>query len=325
MDKHQIRTTKYAFPEFDQEIEELESQLEPDVVAESGFKRAVIIDNLPQVGTEKLDKLVGIIRKICSTIGPYKESSFVMPVDPKTNSSLGFAFVEYDNAEDAQKAFEQLNGYKLDKAHIFKVNRYDDFERFDKVPEQYIPPEPRPPPPQIPLRQWLLDTKFLQGAEQFAIRYADETEIHWSSETADKPTPVYERKDWTESYVRWSPYGNYVATFHAQGVILWGGPEFKRLHRFHHPGVKLIDFSPRENYMVTISSQFQSNDNPKDPQCIVVWELSTGRRLRGFPSLGSTQWPAFYCSHDDKYFARLSTDMISVYAALVRYGRKQID
>jgi hypothetical protein len=80
---------------------------EPDIVAENGFKRAIIIDNLPQVGPEKLEKLVGalqqsashffvpshfflgIIKKICSTIGPYKESSFVMPVDPKTNSSLG--------------------------------------------------------------------------------------------------------------------------------------------------------------------------------------------------------------------------------------------
>jgi hypothetical protein len=34
---------------------------EPDVVAETGFKRAVIIDNLPQVGPEKLDKLVGMV------------------------------------------------------------------------------------------------------------------------------------------------------------------------------------------------------------------------------------------------------------------------
>ncbi len=38
--------------------------------------------------------------------------------------------------------------------------------------------------------------------------------------------------------------------------------------RFQHPGVKLLDFSPKENYLVTVSPQFQANDNPKDPQ---VW------------------------------------------------------
>ncbi len=32
-----------------------------------------------------------------------------------------FAFVEYARPEDAEKAFERLNGYKLDNAHIFKV------------------------------------------------------------------------------------------------------------------------------------------------------------------------------------------------------------
>ena len=70
----------------------------------------------------------------------------------------------------------------------------------------------------------------------------------------------------TETYVTWSPYGTYLGTFHAQGVILWGGVTWEKVMKFEHPGVKLLDFSPQEHYLVTVSAQYQQNDNPKDPQ-----------------------------------------------------------
>lgn len=46
--------------------------------------------------------------------------------------------------------------------------------------------------------------------------------------------------------MRWSPQGTYLATFHKQGIALWGAEDFKRLGRFSHTGVSLIDFSPDE-------------------------------------------------------------------------------
>lgn len=51
---------------------------------------------------------------------------------------------------------------------------------------------------------------------------------------------------WTETYVRWSPKGTYLATFHQRGIALWGGEKFKQIQRFSHLGVSLIDFSPCE-------------------------------------------------------------------------------
>ena len=51
---------------------------------------------------------------------------------------------------------------------------------------------------------------------------------------------------WTETYVRWSPQGSYLATFHQKGIALWGGEKFSQIQRFSHPGVQLIDFSPCE-------------------------------------------------------------------------------
>lgn len=58
-----------------------------------------------------------------------------------------------------------------------------------------------------------------------------------------------------------------------------------------------------------------------------MWDLRTGKKLRGFAGAGQTTWPAFLWSsfqfhvssityepgHDDKYIARLGVDMISVY------------
>ena len=59
---------------------------------------------------------------------------------------------------------------------------------------------------------------------------------------------LFRRQNWTETYVRWSPNGNYLATFHKRGIALWGAEKFKQIMRFQHEGVQLIDFSPCEKY-----------------------------------------------------------------------------
>ena len=56
---------------------------------------------------------------------------------------------------------------------------------------------------------------------------------------------MYKRAAWTESFVQWSPYGNYLATVHRQGVVIWGGASWQRLARFSHPGVRL---APRQRH-----------------------------------------------------------------------------
>jgi len=71
--------------------------------------------------------------------------------------------------------------------------------------------------------------------------------------------------------------------------------------------------------LVTFSPQYQENDDPKDPKCIIIWDVRTGAKLRSF--LGSTNangnviWPAFQWSFEDKFFARIGEDLISVYEA----------
>ena len=92
--------------------------------------------------------------------------------------------------------------------------------------------------------------------------------------------------------------------------MLWGGPSWKRLMKINHGGVKLIDFSPCERFLVTWS--------PESDQAaaLIVWDVNTGKQLRAFPGASpdrEMEWPAFQWSHDDAFFARLGDDCIFVY------------
>jgi translation initiation factor 3 subunit B len=84
-----------------------------------------------------------------------------------------------------------------------------------------------------------------RGRDQFVVRYADECEVHWNDAQRAQAEEVYKRSFWTESFVVWSPHGSYLATVHRQGVAIWGGPSFSRLHRFSHPNVRRPCLSAR--------------------------------------------------------------------------------
>ena len=72
-----------------------DDQLEFD----SGFGNIIVVDNLPVVPREKFEKLEGVIRKIYSQIGVIKEDGLRMPIDPETNKTLGYCFIEYNTPQ----------------------------------------------------------------------------------------------------------------------------------------------------------------------------------------------------------------------------------
>ncbi|KAL0003545.1 hypothetical protein SO802_017326 [Lithocarpus litseifolius] len=274
----------------------------------NGFGNIIIVDNLPEVDAKtKKEKLEYVIHRIYSQIGVIKENGLCMPVDPQTQSTLGYCFIEFNTPEEAELAKERTNGYKLDKRHIFAVNMFDDFDTFMEVPDQWAPPEFKPYTPGENLQQWLTDEK---ARDQFVIRAGSDTEF------------------WTESFVQWSPLGTYLATLHRQGAAVWGGAStFNRLKRYAHPQVKLIDFSPGEKYLVTYSSHESSNPCGANMVVINIFDVRTGKVMRGFKGsaddfgIGATggvkgvSWPVFRWAGDkeDKYFARIGKNIISVY------------
>lgn len=244
-----------------------------------------------------------------------------------------YILMELANADEAAQAIRTMDNYAFDKKHHFVVNRFSDIDRLANMDETYVEPEEEPYKQRGHLRSWLADPA---GRDQLAICRADEVQIGWHNRSSN-PEIVHTRTRWTESYVQWSPLGTYLTTFHLQGIALWGGSAWERIMRYPHPGVRLVDFSPDEKYMVTWSPEpIQVPENaPQGPQFfapedegnrVAVWEVRTGHLLRTFPiqqeetmtetgqQVKGFSWPFLKWSGDSKYCAKLTPGkFISVY------------
>merc|ERR1712088_148426 len=143
--------------------------------------------------------------------------------------------------------------------------------------------------------------------DQYAIVYHGGEQVGVYRNALPEAVKEEERPRWTESYIRWSPQGSYMATWDSRGIAIWGGANFGKISRFNHPGVQYIDFSPGEKYLVT----FSPNQARGTEGSVIIWEARTGMEKRSFTA---DRWPVFKWSHDDKYFARMSGDgVLSIY------------
>ncbi|XP_023372296.1 eukaryotic translation initiation factor 3 subunit B [Otolemur garnettii] len=268
-----------------------------------GIDSVIVVDNVPQVGPDRLDKLKNVIHKIFSKFGKIT-NDFYPEEDGKTK---GYIFLEYASPAHAVDAVKNADGYKLDKQHTFRVNLFTDFDKYMTISDEWDIPEKQPFKDLGNLRYWLEEA---ECRDQYSVIFesGDRTSIFWND--VKDPVSIEERARWTETYVRWSPKGTYLATFHQRGIALWGGEKFKQIQRFSHQGVQLIDFSPCERYLVTFSPLMDTQD---DPQAIIIWDILTGHKKRGFHCESSAHWPIFKWSHDGKFFARMTLDTLSIY------------
>merc|ERR1711962_1368713 len=264
----------------------------------------IIVDNIPVVGPDRLDKLKNIIRKVFSKFGNVVNEYY----PEKDGKTTGYIFLEFSHASDAANAVKTANGYKLDKSHTFVVNAFSDFDKFKNIAEDYVVPEARDYKDTGNLCSWCLDP---DSNDQYCVIHAAGEKVVILQNNQTSPSLIQKRDMWTDTYIMWSPEGSYLATFHRQGIALWGGPDFGRLHRFNHTNVQLIDFSPGEKYVVTYSPV---QDNAQDPSAIIIWEIKSGAKKRGFVA-GGGQWPVFKWSPDGKFVARSTNDALSVYEA----------
>ena len=133
-----------------------EDEMEEEPQLDTSMKHAIIVDGLPVVEMAKRDKLLNVVRKFFSQVGTIIENGLEMPFD-EAGKSLGFAFIEFESEQQAAAAITKANGYKLDKAHTFIVNSFEDHAKYMAVPDEEVEFEPPPYVPKESLLHWLED------------------------------------------------------------------------------------------------------------------------------------------------------------------------
>jgi len=216
------------------------------------FDTAVVITNLPKAPVAKLERLTKVITRLVSKIGTLATSPSTdpdspsnpclqIPVDHATQTTLGFAFVDYASPEDAAKAVELLQEYSIDKNHKISVTPYRRAVELKGLEDgEFREPEPGKFVEKPSTQSWVMDPS---QRDQFVVREGKETVVNWV-DGRHEPIVDYdgerEKKAgvaWCEYYVQWSPLGSYLATMvPSKGVLLWGGSKYEKMARFPSPG-----------------------------------------------------------------------------------------
>ena len=283
------------------------------------FSECVWLDHIPVVDEAKRSKLLSILTKIFKQIGPI--ASLEMPM--KDGKSQGFAFIEYETSASEKQAIDKVNGYRLDKNHIFRVKAYDELLRLADLSEEYEDPPNPPLQPRVNASSWMTDPL---ARDQFVLRFfansTEETAVLWN-ELSRNPKLYYggEREKeknltWCEGKVMWSPKGAYLATFHRMGVALWGGENMEKQGRFTHENVNRLSFSPCERYMLTCNYRPHDNGGSKvkiwdifSKKVLREFDLTYTRRLAPHPDQPEMRVPnVFLWSPDGNYIAHLGSE-----------------
>jgi translation initiation factor 3 subunit B len=327
MDEHKL----------EQEIDFSDLEAKYATSPDDGLEAFVIVDGCPIIPESKVAALSKVLKKLFNSVGTVKEDGFFMPVEG--GKTKGFAFIEYQSPQEAAAAVSTYHNKKLDQKHTLLVNKLGDVERFGfkgNVSQDYVEPSIDEFKPREHLRSWLTDS---QGRDQMVLHKGDFVGIYWNKKS-DAPEQVVNRLHWTEKYVKWSPLGTYLVSVHRQGVQIWGGASWAGLGKFPHSDVRMVDFSPNENFLVTWSAEPITLPPIGDParnripfkekdegNSIVIWDTKTFIPLRTFPlhAGGKSQaadkekkvvWPIFKWSADSKYFCRvIPGEALAIYEA----------
>jgi translation initiation factor 3 subunit B len=313
-------------PDFSDPPDFVDEITEEDILAGSNLVRptaayweecCVLIWGIPVVNQERIEKLKNVLGKVFSFVHTPVSNFFPTNEDGNTK---GYCFIEYETPEQTSAAAKVCDGYALDKKHTFSAYVLSAMRHLKEPEENWTPPAKKDYVDAGDLWWWLQNPKSM---DQFAIQAEGHDGVNlgvfWNAKGQD-PYPVGEdatRLNWSEFIFKWSPSGTYLASFHSQGVALWGGEKFIKIQRIQHPGVSYLEFSPNETYIVT----YAQDDYGRFDNTLRVFDVFTGEQKKSFqPSgpMGSGRicdWPFLKWSHDEKYFAfnRAKGDCINVY------------
>eukprot|EP00007_Cunea_sp_BSH-02190019_P000532 CAMPEP_0174239100 /NCGR_PEP_ID=MMETSP0417-20130205/13450_1 /TAXON_ID=242541 /ORGANISM="Mayorella sp, Strain BSH-02190019" /LENGTH=692 /DNA_ID=CAMNT_0015318009 /DNA_START=83 /DNA_END=2158 /DNA_ORIENTATION=+ len=350
--REKLREKDRLIAKLEKQAAELKKELNsPPPQENRSTENVVVVDGLPKVPESKLSKLIRLVEKVFGKCGTIVPGGCHLPCN--AGKTTGCAFIEFEHPRMAHEAVEKVNMYALDKKHTLHVNPFAVFAALDKVTEEYQPPATADLKNRNNLRGWLMDPKF---RDQYVIRHGELTELYWNdpqrkpqhfdqrrlwteayclwSPHGSYLATIHEQgvmlwggeKDSGESHSTPAAAASTSAAGSSSTAAIGTPAASKKprdttkpldtVMRFQHPGVKLIDFSPCERYLITFSPQFQEHgDNPKAPRCVVVWDVRTGQRLRGFMGVPKMMWPHFTWSPDGNYLVARNEQGLAIYEA----------
>ena len=227
------------------------------------------------------------------------------------------------NAEEAKKVIDGLNNTPMDRSHTFHVYRYADVANLLENAEELNLPEKESFAPLKKAQTTLYELISIVNSsddlhsymnddfqrDQYVIRSLNTTQLYW----CDTPRPEHiqlPNDDLSASLdtIKWSPLGTYLATFHAKGIILHGGADFRECGRLGHSNVRALDFSSQERYALTWNGEV--GVSKKDAVCL--WDVASNTILRKFPCINEN-WPSFSISADEQFLATHGNNGIGMY------------
>lgn len=316
--------------DFDQ-IDFTDLEQKYSVNPDSGIEEYVVVDGAPVAPESKAPMLKKVLTKLFTNVGAEiadGDDAFFLPIE--NGKTTGFLFIQFKNVKHAELAIKALNGKKLDAKHRLFLNKLSDVEKYGAegaVSSDFKEPKVPEFKETDYLKSWLQDPS---GRDQFIAHYNDDVAVNWHKK--NQVENVIQRDNFTTGFSAWSPKGSYLVTIHPQGLQSWGGSNFDSIRRYFHPEVRLLEFSPDEKYLVSLSPEpikLPPADHPAretfpfkpedEGHKLVIWELATGLPVRTFalpPNLEQSkkiEWPLIKWSYDGKYFARKGPDALAIY------------
>ncbi|CAL9736970.1 eukaryotic translation initiation factor 3 subunit B [Monosporozyma servazzii] len=300
------------------------------------FDHYVVVTGAPVIPESKVPLLTKALTGLFSKAGKVVNMEF--PIDEETKKTKGFLFVQCNSKADAVKIIKAYHTKRLDLKHRLFIYTMQDVERFNSSSseeKEFREPELPPFVSSGELKSWLLDENV---RDQYAIQNEKLTTVFWNNDKIDEVTDeevVESRTNWSNNYVRFSPKGTYMFSYHPQGVTAWGGPHFDKLRRFYHPNVRTSSVSPNEKYLVTFSTdpivinKNSDEDEVESPFTIkneghqlCIWDIATGLLSATFPVVKSEflVWPFVKWSYNDQFCARLVGDTLVVHDSTKKFA-----
>lgn len=96
----------------------------------------IVVENCPITDLSRYEKLIRVIRKRFGEYGTILDFAIPVSGEGSDRKTLGYALIEYGNAEEAARAIREADGKKLDGAHTFAVSCFEDLRRMRTSSEQ---------------------------------------------------------------------------------------------------------------------------------------------------------------------------------------------